>query len=126
CDIPGICELGRELTRMTDFPTYFNLSKIYHVNHSKFYYQLQDAGFTDALLALETGEPLLQTLQEAVRMYRAGEATLAQAVRYSRQNAEGTGTQNLNYKYHMQAIEKARVAAGCARESQAMTASNVG
>jgi hypothetical protein len=59
-------------------------------------------------------------------MYRAGEVTLAQALRYSRQNTEGTGTQNLNYKYHMQVIEKARAAAGCARESQAMTLSSVG
>ena len=125
CDIPGVCELGRELAKLTDFPAYFNLSKIYHVNHSKFYYQLQDAGFTEALLALETDEPLLQTLQEAVRMYRAGTVTLAQALRYTRENPAGTGTQNLNYKYHMEVIEKARTSVGYARESRAMTASSL-
>ena len=29
-DIPEVCELGRELAGLTDFPTYFNMSKIYH------------------------------------------------------------------------------------------------
>jgi hypothetical protein len=110
CDIPGVCELGRELARLTDFPTYFNLSKIYHVKHARFYYQLEDPAFTEALLDLETDEPLLQTLQRAVAMYRAGTVTLAQALRYTRENSAGTGTQNLNYKYHMEVIEKARVA----------------
>jgi hypothetical protein len=110
CDKPGVCELGCELARLTDFPNYFNLSKIYHVNHHKFYYQLQDAGFTEALLALPTDDLLLQTLQQAIRMYRAGSITLAQALRYTRQNAVGTGTQNLNYRYHMQALKTARTA----------------
>ena len=113
CDIPGVCQLGRELTRLTDFPNYFNLSKIYHVNHPRFYYQLQDAGFTEALLALKTDDLLLQTLQETVRKYRAGSITLEEALRYTRCNAEGTGTQNLNYKYHMQAIEKTRTSTRC-------------
>jgi hypothetical protein len=108
CDIPGVCELGRELRRLTDFPNYFNLSKIYHLNHGKFYYQLQDPGFAEALLALETDEPLLQALKRAVQMYRAGTLTLTQALGYTRSNAEGTGTQNLNYKYHMEVIEKTR------------------
>lgn len=108
CDIPGVCELGRELTKLTDFLRYFNLSRIYHVNHRKFYYQFQDSGFTDALLALKTDELLLQTLQKAIRMYRAGSISLEQALRYTRCNAEGTGTQNLNYKYHMEVLEGMR------------------
>ena len=108
CDIPGICELGRELAELTDFPNYFNLSKIYHVNHPKFYYQLQDAGFTEALLALRTQDVLLQTLQEAIRRYRAGSVSWQEALQYTRRNAAGTGTQNLNYEYHMQAIKEAR------------------
>jgi len=110
CDISGVCELGRELAKLTDFLNYFNLSKIYHVNHRKFYYQLQDAEFTEALLALPSDDLLLQTLQQAIRMYRAGSVTLEQALRYTRQNAAGTGTQNLNYRYHMQVIEEARIA----------------
>jgi hypothetical protein len=107
CDIAAVCELGRELAKLTNFLNYFNLSKIYHVNHPKFYYQLQDPGFTEALLALHTDDLLLQTLQQAIRMYRAGSVTLEQALRYTRQNAAGTGTQNLNYRYHMQVIEEA-------------------
>jgi len=66
------------------------------VNHTKFYYQLQDPGFTKALLALNTDDPLLQTLQQAIRMYLAGRVTLEQALRYTRQNPAGTGTQNLS------------------------------
>jgi hypothetical protein len=106
CEQPGVCELSREIAKLTDFPNYFNLSKIYHVNHSKFYYQLQDAEFSEALLALNTTDPVLQTLQKALRMYRAGIVTLEEALLYTRQNVEETGTQNLNYKYHMHAIEK--------------------
>jgi hypothetical protein len=116
CDKPGVCELGIELAKLTAFPLYFNRGRIYHITHRKYYYQLQDAGFTDALLALQTDDLILQHLQTAVRMYRAGSATLEEALQHARHNAEGTGSQNLNYKYHMQVIEEARTAArGAAR-----------
>ena len=108
CNVPGVCELGRELAMLTDFPNYFNLSRIYHVEHRKFYYQLQDKEFTEGLLALKTEDPLLETLQEAIRMYRSGSITLEKALLYTRRNPKGTGTQNLNYKYHMRALEAAR------------------
>ena len=124
CDIPVVCELGRELAKLTDFLNYFNLSKIYHVKHPKFYYQLQDPGFTEALLALDTEDLLLQTLQHAIRMYRSGSFTLEQALRYTRQNAAGTGTQNLNYKYHIRVIEEARTSISdspCRRSSTSDT-----
>jgi|WetSurMetagenome_2_1015567.scaffolds.fasta_scaffold01591_9 hypothetical protein len=106
CDITGVCELGRELDKLTDFLNYFNLSKIYHVKHPKFYYQLQDPEFTESLLALQTNDLILQTLQQAIRMYRAGKVSLEEALQYTRRNTAGTGTQNLNYKYHMQVIEE--------------------
>ena len=111
CDIPQVCELGRELSKLTHFPRYFNLSKIYHVKHRRFYYQLEDQEFTDALLSLRTDDRLLQTLQEAVRMYRFENIPLVTALRHTRRNAAGTGTQNLNHKYHMQLIEKTLAAA---------------
>jgi hypothetical protein len=106
CDIPEVCELGRELSKLTQFPRYFNSSRMYHVKHRRFYYQLEDQEFTDALLSLRTDDRLLQTLQEAVRMHRFENVPLETALRHTRRNAEGTGTQNLNYKYHMHAIEK--------------------
>jgi hypothetical protein len=62
---------------------------------------------------LETDDRLLQTLQEAVRMYRFESVSLETALRHTRRNAEETGSQNLNYKYHMQAIEKTRTSARC-------------
>jgi hypothetical protein len=83
------------------------------VNHTKFYYQLEDKDFTDALLSLETDDRLLQTLQEAVRMYRFKSVSLETALRHTRRNAEGSGSQNQNYKYRMQAIEKTRTSTRC-------------
>ncbi len=108
CDIPGVCELGAELRGLTEFPRYFNRSRIYHLPHSKFYYQLEDKEFGDALLELKTDDRLLLTLQEAVRMFRTGRVSLHAALRHTRANAEGTGSQNLNYRYHMAALEQAR------------------
>jgi hypothetical protein len=108
CNVPGVCELGREIAKLTPFPAYFNLSKIYHLNHSKFYYQLDDPGFTEALLALKTDDLLLRTLQDAVRMYQDGSLTKQEALRYTRRNPQGTGTQNLNFKYHIEAVRAAR------------------
>lgn len=83
------------------------------MNHTKFYYQFEDKDFTDALLSLKTDDRLLQTLQEAVRMYRFESVSLETALRHTRRNAEGTGSQNLNYKYHMRAIEKTRTSTRC-------------
>jgi hypothetical protein len=111
CDVPGVCELGRELVRLTDFPNYFNQARVYHLRHPRFYYQLQDPDFTDALLAARADDPILQSLQEAIRMYRAGSVGLSEALLYTRQNAAGTGTQNLNYRHHMEVLEKARAGA---------------
>jgi hypothetical protein len=110
CNVPGVCELGRELSALTDFPNYFNLGRVYHLRHPRFYYQLEDPTFTEGLLALSTDDPSLQALQEAVRMYRAGMVTLTEALVHSRRNDSGTGTQNLNYRYHMDALERARAA----------------
>jgi hypothetical protein len=108
CEKPGVCELAAEIAKLTDFPNYFDRSRVYHIDHRKFYYQLEDPAFTESLLALDTDDVILRTLQRAIRMYRGGSVTLKDALRYTRRNAEGTGTQNLNYKYHMQAIREAR------------------
>jgi hypothetical protein len=78
----------------------------YHLKHAKFYYQFQGQNFGDALLAMDSSEVLIQTLQCAVRMYRAG-SSLEDAVTYSWRNSAGTGTQNLNFSYHKQVIDEA-------------------
>ena len=101
CEIPGVCELGKELQKVTPFPTYFNRRKIYHISHGRFYYQLEDAEFTAKMLAYQTESPVLTALQEAIRQYQAGSMTFQQALHHTRRNAGGTGTQNLNYRYHM-------------------------
>jgi len=108
CDIPGVCELGRELRRLTEFPRYFNASRIYHLKHDKHYYQLEDPRFTDALLARKTDDPLLMSLQEAIRLYRGGSLSLHDALRYTRSNPTRTGTQDLNYRYHLEALSRVR------------------
>jgi hypothetical protein len=101
CNIEGVCELTRELKKLTDYPIYFNLSKIYHIQHEKYYYQLQDEEFITPMLRYETDDALLNTLKKAIVMYKGGQLNLKQALMFTRSNSEGTGTQNLNYKYHM-------------------------
>lgn len=112
CDQPSVCELGDEIAAITDFPSYFNLSRIYHVPHGRFYYQIADRTFADGVLALDTDHPVLCTLQAAIRMYRSGELSLESALAYSRRNAAKMGTQDLNYRYHLDALAAARADLG--------------
>ena len=101
CEQKGVCELSKELKKITEFPIYFNLRKIYHIKHEKYYYQLVDDEFTTLMLNCETDDPILTTLKKAITMYREGKLSLEEALTYSRRNSDGAGTQNLNYKYHM-------------------------
>ncbi len=106
CEIPGVCELGRELKKVTHFPAYFNRSCIYHISHGRFYFQLEDEEFTEKMLAYQTDSPILQTHQEAIRGYKEGRMTFKEALYHTRRNTQGTGTQNLNYKYHIAYLNK--------------------
>ena len=108
CEIPGVCHLGRELKKVTKFPAYFNLRNIYHISHSRFYFQLQDEDFTSGMQNLETDDPILLALKEAINQYKSGEMTMWQALNYSRRNPLGTGTQNLNYKYHLKYLHNGK------------------
>jgi hypothetical protein len=110
CQRPGVCELAPELSKLTRFPVYLNASRAYHLQHRRFYYQLEDPTFTDRILALRADDPALRSLQKAIEMYRAGQMTRAQALSYTRANPELTGTQNLNYRYHMEALRRLRAA----------------
>jgi hypothetical protein len=101
CEQEGVCELGRELERITRFPVYFNRRRIYHMQHGRRYYQLVDEGFTSAMLKRRVDDPILVALQEAIRMYASGQLSLERALKYTRQNPKRTGTQDLNYAYHM-------------------------
>jgi hypothetical protein len=101
CEQKGVCELSRELEKITEFPVYFNLRKIYHIEHNKYYYQLVDNEFTTLMLNYETDDPALNALKKAITLYREKKLDLEQALTYTRKNSDGTGTQNLNYQYHM-------------------------
>ncbi len=101
CEQKGVCELSRELEKITQFPIYFNLSKIYHIEHEKYYYQLVDDEFATLMLNYETDDAILNTLKKAITLYREETLNLQQALTYTRKNSAGTGTQNLNYNYHM-------------------------
>jgi hypothetical protein len=107
CQQKGVCELGPELQRVTRFPVYFNQRRIYHVPHLTYYYQLLDEEFTAGLLAHPANDPVLEAHRTAIGRLRRGEFTLQQALDYTRQNAEGTGTQNLNYRLHMRGMAEA-------------------
>jgi hypothetical protein len=109
CQIPGVCELGKELKKVTTFPAYFNLRKIYHISHDRFYFQLEDEEFTTRMLCFETQEPILLALKEAIKRYKEGNMDLLQALRFTRSNPAGTGTQNMNYKYHMMYLNNGKL-----------------
>ena len=101
CEQQGVCELSRELQRLTVFPVYFNRRRLYHLRHARRYYQLVDDTFTRLMLRRPTDDPILGALKEAIEMYRDGRMSVEDALTYSRQNHKETGTQNLNYRYHM-------------------------
>jgi hypothetical protein len=71
------------------------------MRHARRYYQLVDEGFTSAMLKRHVDDPILGALQEAIRMYASGQMDLQQALKYTRQNPKRTGSQDLNYAYHM-------------------------
>ncbi len=93
--------MSKELKKVTEFPIYFNLRKIYHIKHEKYYYQLLDDEFTTLMLNYKMDDPILNSLKKAITKYREGELNLELALTYTRRNSDGSGTQNLNYKYHM-------------------------
>jgi hypothetical protein len=101
CEQPVICELGKEVKKLTPFPVYFNVRRIYHLRHRKYYYQLVDDEFTRLMLEYDTEDPILMAHKKAIAMYRSGAASLEEALTYTRRNPEETGTQNVNYKNHM-------------------------
>jgi hypothetical protein len=111
CEQKGVCELGKELKKITEFPVYFNLKRIYHVTHGRYYFQLVDEEFTTSVLRHAVDDPILGALRKAISMYHTGQITLAEALEYTRKNPERTGTQNLNYQYHMKYLEQARTEA---------------
>jgi hypothetical protein len=106
CQQPGVCELGPILAKLTRFPVYFNTRKIYHIQHNSFYFQIEDRLFTDLLLDLETDDPVIRSLQFAVREYRRGAFSISEALRYSRKNPRREGTQDMNWRYHIRYLPR--------------------
>lgn len=105
CEQPQICELGSLLSELVTFPVYFNRSRIYHVPHAKYYYQLQDEAFTARMLDYQTSDPALRSLKHAIWMYRHERMSLPEAIRYCRRNANKSGTQDLNWQYHVRYLK---------------------
>ena len=101
CEQPVICELSKELEKITEFPLHFNRRKIYHINHDKFYFQFEDEEFTTRMLQFKTDDPILQNLQRAISLFRENKLSLSGALQYTRKNQDGTGSQNFDYVYHM-------------------------
>ena len=82
----------------TKFPVYFNSSKIYHINHGKYYYQIENEEFANGILNMSTDNPVLIALQQAINLYRSSDLSAAEALRYSRQ----AGTVKHNVKFHVE------------------------
>jgi hypothetical protein len=101
CQQPGVCELGPIVAKLTPFPVYFNARRIYHLPHQRFYFQIEDRLFTELLLKMETDDPVIRSLQFAVREHQRGAFSITEALRYSRKNPRREGTQDMNYRYHI-------------------------
>src|SRR5262249_25013077 len=85
CQQPGVCKLGPILAKLTRFPVYFTARKIYHLQHRKFFFQIEDRPFADLLLKMQTDDPVIRSLQFAIREHRRGAFSVSKALRYSRQ-----------------------------------------
>lgn len=92
------------LKAVTAFPAYFNQSRIFHLQHPKYYYQIENDVFTDEVLKLETDNPVILVLKGAIQEYRAGEIDAKAAVQKSRK----TGSVIQNYEFHKKNIEEVR------------------
>ncbi|MBD3342224.1 MAG: hypothetical protein GF353_24190 [Candidatus Lokiarchaeota archaeon] len=91
------------MKKITNFPLYFTEAKIYHLNHGKYYYQIEDYQFTKEFLNYNTQNPILLSLKKAIKYYQNGNITAKAALRLSRNE----GTVDVNYKFHKKNIEDA-------------------
>jgi hypothetical protein len=108
----AVGDLTGPLRARTKFPVYFNRRRMYHVRHRRFYFQLEDETFTTLLLGRTEEDPALLALQHAIREYRSGRLSLEQALTYTRRNPDRSGTQNLNFRYHMRYLAPEAIDAG--------------
>ena len=93
--------LGELLPRATAFPAYLNSSKAYHLEHGKYYYQLEDAEFASKMLAFETDDEALQTLKVAIQLYRSDRGlTVSDALLMSRKSQGARGVSDISVAYH--------------------------
>ena len=93
------------LNQVTTFPAYLNTSKAYHLEHGRYYYQLEDAEFARGFLAFHTENEALQTLKEAIRLYRDGNGlAVNEALRLSRKNTVTRGVSDISVDYHTKMI----------------------
>jgi len=98
--------LGEALNNITDFPVYFNLAKVYHLCHGKYYFQIQDERFTNAFMDYETDNPALLVLKDSIRKYKDGSFTLREALKYSKKNPLKYGRSDMNVKRCLEIINE--------------------
>ncbi len=93
------------LKQITTFPVYFNKSKIYHLKHGKFYYQIEDDEFSNKLLEYNTDSPILLSLKNGIILSKSKRISTKKALRLSRTNPRKIGTADLNYQFHVENIK---------------------
>jgi len=98
--------LNNILKKIIDFPVYFNMCKIYHLKHDKFYYQIEDEEFSQKMLEYATDNTVLIALKEAIKLYRTNNISVKSALTYSRKNSSKTGTSNFNHDFHNEILMK--------------------
>ena len=98
----GLTSLVKKLTA---FPVYLNSSKVYHMIHGKYYYQVENEEFANRILKLVSANPVVLSLQKAIEMYRNSNMTAGEALRYSRRN----GTVKQNIEFHKENLKNTMV-----------------
>lgn len=98
-------ELSGDLKRIIEFPVYMNKSKVYHICHGKYYYQLEDKIFSDGLLAYDTDNPILLSIKHAIQLLRDNPSLgLGKALSLTRRNKGSVGSANFNVQFHRDII----------------------
>lgn len=106
-DIHISYRLDDELKRITDFPVYFNASKVYHLQHRHYFYHIENDGFVDEFMQFQTEEPILLALQKSLKRRKEQKLSVMQTRFLFRGKMDQEGHQDINFRFHSENISRA-------------------
>ena len=106
-DIHISSRLEDTVKSITDFPVYFNQAKVYHLDHGRYFYQIEDEGFGREFLKYETDSKILLALQAAISQKQQQGLTDREALDIFRGKHDAEGYQDINYEFHVNNVRQA-------------------